>query len=749
MLPRRIAMTQDKLIVSRNKDIRRIHKSLQWIGIIMVMIALTACGGGGGGGSSEEGNDTPTTSSTNTGGTNTGGTTTGGTPTMIPTPPQMPPAPVPPAPTMPPVNDQQLFADTVYPIMTANSCVQCHSDPTPLGLAPVIPLMADESVETAYNQVVSNQKVSLTNPANSRLVVKPREENHNCGGAVACEQFATEMQAAIQMWADAANASNPPTNNLPVVASASASFADAQDGGAARVNDNVIALYNFDEGAGDIVGDSSGVGTPMDLLIEGDMQWAEGGGLRNVNGKAKASMTSSMKLFNLISEDQDEFTIEAWLIPDELSQDQGGIATIAAYQRTDAASTNNTNFTMGQVTTYLELRNRSESTGNNGQPALTTNGADVRDNLMHIVITTDQVSGRKLYVDGQFYGYMDGAPAGQFNWNQNYGFVLGNEYEDESNNLWKGTFKMVAIHNRALSDVQISQNFDAGLGNFVTLAFDVSNSVGMPATVQMQAAELDDYSYVFTTPTLFTDATGVQVNNIRVAVNNTVPVATQVFRSVNMTVNQSGTQLSPLGAVIPKDMGPAMDMFHLEFEVLGNQAGSGDNYVPPSEPGIVDLGVLPDLGVRSFSSVNDAMSALTTIPVSQNTVRNRYEELRDQLPATADIMAFNAASQIAIQRLAVTYCDRVRRSNAACNTVFGQSCNNIANAADKQNRVNALFDRFVGDLESQPDRAGTTAEVNRLMDDLGCANGCSGATKDIALQASCAAVLSSGVMTIN
>jgi len=91
----------------------------------------------------------------------------------------------------------------------------------------------------------------------------------------------------------------------------------------------------------------------------------------------------------------------------------------------------------------------------------------------------------------------------------------------------------------------------------------------------------------------------------------------------------------------------------------------------------------------------------------------------------------------------------VRRSNAACNTVFGTSCNNIANAADKQNRVNALFDRFVGDLESQPDRAATTAEVNRLMDDLGCANGCNDATKDIALQASCAAVLSSGVMTIN
>ncbi|MDW3094493.1 MAG: LamG-like jellyroll fold domain-containing protein [Gammaproteobacteria bacterium] len=725
-------MTQENLIVSRKMDIRRIHKSLQWIGIILVMIVMTACGGGSGGGSSEEG-ATPTTISN--------------TPTAptVPTPPTVPP---PPAPTMPPVNDQQLFADTVYPIMTANSCVQCHSDPTPLGLVPVLPYMAHATLETAYNEVINNQKVSFTNPANSRLVDKPRATNHNCGGPVACEEFAVAMEAAITSWAADRAAANPPSNNLPRVASAMASFADGQDGGAARIDANVIAMYDFSEGAGDIVGDSSGVGTPMDLLIEGDMQWVEEGGLRNVNGKAKAAMADSAKMFNLISEDQDEFTIEAWIIPDAEDQNVGGISVIAGYQRNNASIGNN-NFIFGQVNTNFELRTRSETTGNNGQPALTANGSVVRTDLMHVVFTVDGTSGRKVFVDGQFVGDMDGAPLGQLNWDSDFGFALGNEYEDQSGNLWLGTYKMVAIHNRALTDVQVQQNYDAGLGNFVTLAFDVSDIIGAPATVQMQATNMDDNAYLFASPTLVTDVTGVQVRNIRVAVNNNLPVATQSFRSVDMMVNQSGQVLSPLGAVIPKDQGPNLDMFHLEFEVLAGQTGTGDLFVDSLEPGIPNYGVLPDFGVRSFSSVNDTMSALTTIPITQNTVRNRYEELRDSLPATADILAFNSASQIAIQRLAVTYCDRVRRSNAACNTVFGTSCNNIANATDKQNRVNALFDRFVGDLDNQPDRAETTAEVNRLMDDLGCANGCTNATKDIALQASCAAVLSSGVMTIN
>lgn len=719
-------MTQDNLIVSRKMDIRRLHKSLQWIGIVLVMIALTACGGGGGG-SSDEGSSTPNTSSNNTPVT-----------PIVPVPPTTPPVPVPPAPTTPPVDDQQLFANTVYPIMTGNSCVQCHSDPTPLGLAPVLPLMADETLETAYTQVVSTQKVSLTNPANSRLVVKPREENHNCGGAVACEQFATQMQAAIQTWADAVAASNPPPNNLPTVASAMTSFAEASEGASLRADSSLIAMYDFSSGTGDIVVDRSGVGAPMDLMIQG-MEWVPEGGLRNVSGKAQASLDASQKLFNSIS---NQFSVEAWVIPENL--DQTGPARIVSY----SISTSRRNFTLGQRADEYAARVATDENGTNGaSPELRSGDNSLTTELTHVVMTYDvNAGGRKIYINGQLVAE-ENIANDALNWQNDNIFVIGNEVSNSR--LWRGVFRMVAVHNSALSSVQVAQNFDAGLGAVTTLIFDVSNIIGAPASIQMLAREFDDNAYLFAEPILMTDVSGVPVRNIRIAVNNTIPIATQVFRSVDMTVNQNGTQLSPLGAVIPKDLGAEMDMFHLEFEALGNQVGSGDLYVPSSEPGIVDLGTLPDLGVRSFSSVNDSMSALTTIPKTQNTVRNRYEELRDQLPATADMLAFNAASQIAIQRLAVTYCDRVRRSNAACNTVFGQSCNDIANATDKQNRVNALFDRFVGDLDSQPDRVATTAEVNRLMDDLGCANGCSGATKDTALQASCAAVLSSGVMTIN
>ena len=61
-----------------------------------------------------------------------------------------------------------------------------------------------------------------------------------------------------------------------------------------------------------------------------------------------------------------------------------------------------------------------------------------------------------------------------------------------------------------------------------------------------------------------------------------------------------------------------------------------------------------------------------------------------------------------------------------------------------------LYDRFIGDnLANQPARAAVTTEIVSVIDDLGCAGGCNGATAETALQASCAAVLSSAAITVN
>ena len=305
----------------------------------------------------------------------------------------------------------------------------------------------------------------------------------------------------------------------------------------------------------------------------------------------------------------------------------------------------------------------------------------------------------------------------------------------------------MAIHDRALSGVEVQQNFDAGAGTFVTLRFDLAAVVGTPAHIDMQVTQLDPAAYVFGRPTIVSDTTGVAVKNIRIAVNDAVPVAAQVFRRIDTTVVQSPTELSPLGAVIPVALGPEMDQFHLEFEVLGNQLGFAETIAPPLPPVPPPDVPEPDGGVRTFSQINDSMAALTGISTTNGVISDRYTNLRDSLPSTAEMLAFGTAQQIAIHGLAKTYCGEIVTNNGTCTDFFG-ACQVDGNAKDQV--ADTLYDRFIGvNLANQPDRVDVSAEIVRTIDDLGCANGCNGAEAETVLQATCTAVLSSAAVTLN
>ena len=115
-----------------------------------------------------------------------------GTPSDPPAPPPPPPAPPPPpTPPPPPVTQQAAFEATLYPLLidTANFCVNCHAagqDPTFAAADPTV----------AYNAIVSQQKVNLSNPELSRVYLRPKDERHNCGGDVSCDRIAADAWSA-------------------------------------------------------------------------------------------------------------------------------------------------------------------------------------------------------------------------------------------------------------------------------------------------------------------------------------------------------------------------------------------------------------------------------------------------------------------------------------------------------------------------------------------------------------------------
>ncbi len=720
-------MSQNNFLYQRSSDEapKLRNHALHWICMMMLALTLTACGGGG---SSDSG-------------TVAGPAAPNGGP-IIPADPGDPmPDPVDPnnPNTPPPVDEQALFAATVHPVITNPNytCVLCHNGTNQLAIP-----FAVADVANSY-AVVSGQGLAiLANPPASSLHQRPLT-NHNCGAL--CPTIAADVLQAIQSWAAQSAAGNPPPPGGAVVASATTNFSQVVEGSIPRADANVITMFRFDEGAGSAttVG-TSNVGAGITLNLEGGAQLLDEGGLRNVApvGKAQASLADSQKLFNLLSA-ANQFSVEAWVNP--ANADQTGPARIVSY----SIDTGRRNFTLGQRTVQYISRVQTLQTGPNGSnPELRADDPPVTaEVLTHVVMTYDNMAGgRKIYVNGVLAAE-ETIQGDMLNWQDDNIFVLGNEVTN--NRPWAGDLKMVAIHNKALNGAEIAQNFEAGAGAITSLRFDVANILGAPGYIEMQASVLDPFAYVFARPMLVSDATGVAVKNMRIAVNNNVPVAMQVFRRLDTMVMQSGQEISPLGAVIPSDLGMELDQFHLEFEVLGGQTGLAETIggpVPPIPPADVEE---PDVGVRTFSQVHDTMAALTGISQGDADVRDRYNELRDSLPPTSNVLGFAGANQIAIQRLATTYCGEITGNNNRCENFFNIGNCLVANAAEKDAIAGTVYDKIIGNnLANQPDRTASIAEFVSMFNDLNCANGCNNDAGRQALQAVCAAALASSAMTI-
>jgi hypothetical protein len=82
------------------------------------------------------------------------------------------------------------FNKTVYPLMKAR-CIACHATYQ-------TPLVASANSETAYDSIMNTAKVDFQNIANSRLVLKLLNENHNCWNN--CASNANEILAQINNW---------------------------------------------------------------------------------------------------------------------------------------------------------------------------------------------------------------------------------------------------------------------------------------------------------------------------------------------------------------------------------------------------------------------------------------------------------------------------------------------------------------------------------------------------------------------
>lgn len=647
------------------------------------------------------------------------------------------------------------YQSTVYPLV-AQYCALCHKS------GPGSPIFAQDDVQASHDSVLNNQKVNLGNPANSRLVQRLSADFHYCWSN--CAADAAQMQDAITRWAAAVNvgAGNPTINSTAILSNATTFSAATPI--STRATGNLIGLWTFSEGTGTTTRDTSGVSPAIDLTLTG-AKFATGGGLEftAAGDKAVADSTSSKKLSDRIVASS-QYTLEAWVIPANATQT--GPARILTY----ALDPGNANTMMGQAVSQYVFRNRNPNAADaNGNPRLDSPTGSVKTELTHVVMTFDTTNQRRVFLNGELLELPETqvTPAADLsNWNSTYLLSLGNvpnATATANDRVFRGQIKLAAIYDRALAPTEVKQNFDAGVRPQLALSFDISPIVGAAdSVIKFIVSDYDEKSYLFGRPAISTSApNGFKVKNIRIAVNGNIPAAGQAFSTIDTTVNSSPQQLSIMDTVIAKDKGIDQDSFQLVFEILADKQNIVVESITPAASVGITTATFPDVGVRTFSQINDTMSAVTGVPVSTAAIRTTYEAIKQQLPGSTDVNGFLSSQQANIFKLSLEYCNSLVDTTALRDSFFG---NNPAVAfgsgpntaldtqAERDVVINRLLDRMVGvNLASQPNRALLSTEVNTML--TGFIQGCTAATCDATrtrafVKAGCTSVLGSAVVLI-
>lgn len=649
------------------------------------------------------------------------------------------------------------FATFVHGPVLTTYCAGCHSSQSATAQQPYF---AEADAAVAFE--AAKPKMDINEPAASRFVLRLGDEFHNCWSSD-CAADAAVMQQAIVDFANTI----PITQIDPLLVNSKA--LRLIDGtiasGGNRYENAQIGLWEFKTGSGTTAFDTSGVEPAVNLQLIGNVEWFGGWGIMINDGRAQGDTTSSKKLHDLIRA-TGEYSIEAWVVPNNVTQEMSRIVT---YSAGDAAR----NFTLEQNLYDYDFRHRSDTTGLNGIPALSTPAAAevLQATLQHVVATYGPVEGRKIYVNGNLVTQPDPVATGSMAaWQDTFAFVLGNEASGDG--LWRGTLRLVAIHNRELTQAQIVQNFDVGVGEKFYMLFGIEDIINVPtAYILFEVAQLDSYSYLFTRPHFITldisqQPQNIPIQGLRIGINGAEVDKSQSYANMDDMLDylefvELGQPLGSLGAVIPLERGPAGDEFFLTFDLLGTEV-----YVRTDDPPLViiesDLPPAQRIGVRTFDEINATMSAVTDVSPEDPAVDTVFQSLRQSLPAIEDPATFLSSHQVAVAQLAIEYCNALIENRGATSAAlyfpgFDFDATPLTAFGNRNALIRPLVDKVMGiGIQTQPDAVDVEGEIAynifdpltlrpvNLIDRL-IAGGTD--TRSIS-KGACAAVLGSAVMLI-
>ncbi|TDD58762.1 LamG domain-containing protein [Kribbella antibiotica] len=227
-----------------------------------------------------------------------------------------------------------------------------------------------------------------------------------------------------------------------------------------RPSTGLQTLYRFAEGSGAVVRDTSGIGAPLNLTggTAQGMTWTPDG-LTLTGGKFVRSGSAATKLTAAVKA-SNELSIEAWVKP-VAGLIGGGDLTIL----TMAPDLQHRNLTLQQHklvvldSSTMGAWVRSDGTDAAGEPDLVTAAGPVGTDLMHLALTRSADGRMRIYQNGQLKA--EQTVAGSLAaWSDQFELALGNELT--GGHAWTGTYRMLAVYNRALSAEEVAARFGAG-----------------------------------------------------------------------------------------------------------------------------------------------------------------------------------------------------------------------------------------------------------------------------------------------
>ena len=680
--------------------------------------------------------------------------------------------------------DSSGFATTVYPVLT-EYCSRCHSESA---LTKQQPYFASSDIAVAYE--AAKTKMRLDSPKDSRFVLRLGTDFHNCWSD--CVANAKSMLDKIQEFSDSLT---PVTIDPALVVSKAVSLSDAfvlSSGG--RVDTNLIAKYEFKSGKGTVAYDTSGISPSADLNLIGNVAWSSAWGIKIRDaGRAQATTASSRKFFDLIN-GSGEYSIEAWVIPDNVTQggNDNNPSRIVSYSGSDMLR----NFTLGQYEYNYDFLNRTSKSDANGLSIANGDSFHTEDTdqrlqatLQHVVVTFDPINGRKMYVNGEFTGDMDeDKGAALKDWDSNFALVVGNEVTGNATaSNWSGNMRFLGIHKRAMSAEDIAANYKVGVGAKYLLLFNISDLLDADATkysgsfIVFEVQQIDDYGYLFANP-FFVNLDGKTVDSdialqgVRIGVNGEEAPVGQVFANLNTSLNSNkmdttgetkGRQyLSSLGTVIAAKNGPDTDQFFVTFDRIGSRSFTRPTpAIQPAAPS-ADIVGQPKIGLRRFAEINATLSALTSVPISNAAVTSTYQKVQQQLPTLANLDGFLAAQQMGITQLTVAYCNALvnnssLRASYFSGFPFSASVSTAFDTTGQNQIIEPLLKHLLAHeiaqsggnptvaLNTQANPATLRTELNQLIGKMTSCGGSCGSDQTLTtVKATCSAAFGSAVMLL-